>query len=75
MDAIRSHGLHLAARAVLTVLGAWLLWSAPLSVTGLGVMLIGLICVVSGLLAGDFVPDAVDALSERLQGAATRRAS
>ena len=75
MDAIRSHALHLAARAVLTVLGGLLLWSAPLSVVGLLVMLIGLICAVSGLLAGDFVPDAVDALSERFHGTATRRAS
>ena len=75
MDAIRTHGLHLAARAVLTMFGALLLWSAPLSVAGLVVMLIGLICSVSGLLAGDFVPDAVDALSERFQGTATRRAS
>jgi hypothetical protein len=38
-------------------------------------MLIGLICAVSGLLAGDFVPDAIDALSERVHGTATRRAS
>ena len=75
MDAIRSHALHLAARAVLTALGGLLLWSAPLSAAGLVVMLIGLICAVSGLLAGDFVPDAVDALSERFHGAATRRAS
>ena len=75
MDVIRSHGLHLAARAALTMLGALLLWLAPLSVAGLVVMLIGLICAVSGLLAGDFVPDAVDALSERFHGAPTRRAS
>jgi hypothetical protein len=75
MDAIRSHALHLAARAVLTVLGGFLLWSAPLSVVGLLVMLIGIICAVSGLLAGDFVPDAVDALSERFHGTETRRAS
>jgi hypothetical protein len=75
MDAIRSHALHFAARAVLTVFGAFLLWLAPLSVAGLVVMLIGLICAVSGLLAGDFVPDAVDALTERFLGAATRRAT
>jgi hypothetical protein len=75
LDAIRAHGLHLAARAVLTILGGLLLWSAPLTVTGLVVMLIGLIFAVSGLLAGDFVPDAVDALSERFHGAPTRRAS
>jgi hypothetical protein len=75
MDAIRTHGLHLAARAVLTILGGLLLWSAPLTVTGLVVMLIGLIFAVSGLLAGDFVPAAVDALSGRFHGAPTRRAS
>ncbi len=75
MDAIRSHALHLAARVVLTVFGALLLWSAPLSGAGLVVMLIGLICAVSGLLAGDFVPNVVNALSERFLGAATRRAS
>jgi hypothetical protein len=75
MDAIRSHGFHPAARGVLTVLGAGLLWSAPASIVGLVVMLIGLVCAVSGLLAGDFVPNAVDALSDRFHGAATRRAS
>ena len=75
MDAIRTHGLHLAARAALTMFGALLLWSAPLSVAGLVVMLIGLICAVSGLFAGGFVPDAVDAVSERVYGAPTRRAS
>ncbi len=75
MDVLRSHGLHLAARAVLTMLGALLLWLAPASVAGLVVMLIGLICAVSGVSAGDFVPDAVDALSQRFGGAPTRRAS
>ena len=75
MDAIRLHGLHLAARVVLTVLGAWLLWSAPASAAGLIVMLVGLICAVSGLVAGHFVPDAVDALSQRFHGTPTRRAS
>ena len=68
MDAIRTHGLHLAARAVLTAIGALLLWLAPASVGGLVVMLIGLICAASGLLAGDFVPRAVDALSEHFHG-------
>ena len=75
LDTIRAHAFHLAVRAVLTILGGLLLWSAPLSVAGLLLMLIGLICAVSGLLAGDFVPDAVDALSERFHGTATRRAS
>ena len=75
MDAIRPHAFHFTARAVLTALGAALLWWAPASILGLVVMLIGLICAVSGLLAGDFVPDAIDALSERVHGTATRRAS
>jgi hypothetical protein len=56
MDAIRSHGLHLAARAVLTMLGALLLWLAPASVAGLVVMLIGLIWAASGLWRGISCP-------------------
>jgi hypothetical protein len=75
MDAIRLHGLHFAARAVLIVVGAVLLWSAPASVVGLVVMLFGLICVVSGLFVGDVIPEAVDALIGRVPGTATHRAS
>jgi hypothetical protein len=75
MEAIRPHAVHFAARFILTVLGATLLWWAPASVVGLVVMLIGLICAVSGLLAGDFIPEAIDAIGERFHPAATRRAS
>jgi hypothetical protein len=75
MDAVRTHGLHFAARAVLTIVGAVLLWFAPATVFGLVVMLIGLICAVSGLFVGDIVPEAVDALAELVHGTATRRAS
>jgi hypothetical protein len=75
MDAIRLHGLHFAARAVLAACGAVLLWSAPASVVGLLVMLIGLVCAATGLFAGDFVPDVVDVLSERFLRTPTRRAS
>jgi hypothetical protein len=71
MEAIRPHAFHFAARAVLTVLGAALLWWSPASILGLVAMLIGLICAISGLLPGDFVPDAIDALSDRLQRTAT----
>jgi hypothetical protein len=75
MDAIRLHGLHIAARAILTMAGALLLWSAPASIFGLVVMLFGLICAASGLLAGDIIPHTVDALTELVHGTATRRAS
>ena len=75
MEAIRSQTFHLASRAVLTILGVMLLWRAPATVGGLAVMLIGLICAVSGLLAGDFIPNAVGTLAERMQSATTRRAS
>jgi hypothetical protein len=75
MDAIRTHGLHFAARALLTMVGALLLWSAPASVLGLVVMLFGLICAASGLFAGDFIPHTVDALTDLAQGTPTSRAS
>ena len=75
MEAIHSQTFHLAARAVLTIIGAALLWWAPATVSGLLVMLVGLVCAVSGLLAGDFVPEVVDLLADHMQAASARRAS
>ena len=75
MDAIRSHGLHFAARAVLTMVGVVLLFLAPASILGLVVMLFGLICASGGLLAGDVIPETVDALAGFVQHTATRRVS
>jgi hypothetical protein len=75
MEAIRSQAGHVAARVLLTVLGVALLWFAPATITGLLVMFVGLVCTVSGLLAGDFIPNAVDALTERMQATVARRAS
>ena len=69
MDAIRSHGLHVAARAVLTMVGVVLLWLAPASILGLVVMLVGLICASSGLLAGAVIPETV----ERSPGSSSTR--
>jgi hypothetical protein len=39
---------HFLVRAVLMCVGALLLWAAPVSVAGLMVMLVGLVCAVSG---------------------------
>ena len=76
MDAIRSQTFHIAARTVLTLLGLALLWWAPTTVAGLVLMLIGLICAVSGLLAGDFVPNTLDLIAGHVQATvATRRLS
>ena len=63
MEAIRPHSIHFAARAVLTVFGAALLWWAPASVFGLVVMLIGLICAVSGIAASDMFQSTTDSSS------------
>lgn len=76
MEAIQSQTGHFAARVLLTVLGVAMLWFAPATVTGLVVMLVGLVCAVSALFAGDVVPDAIDALAGHVQTTfAARRAS
>ena len=63
MEAIRPHALHFAARAVLTLLGIALLWWAPASILGLVIMLIGLICAVSGIAASDMFQSTTDSSS------------
>ena len=49
MDAIRANAFPFVIRALLLMVGALLLWVAPASVAGLLVMLIGLVCAVTGL--------------------------
>ena len=49
MDAIRANAFPFFLRALLLMAGALLLWVAPASVAGLLVMLIGLVCAVTGL--------------------------
>jgi hypothetical protein len=75
MEVIRLRALHLAARATFGLIGAALLWYGVglASVLGLIVMLIGLICAVSGFLAGDTVPRALDVMTERLHAEGPRR--
>ena len=75
METVRLCALHVAARATLTIIGAALLWYGEglASIFGLVLMLVGLICSVSGLLAGDYVLRALDALSDRIHAASARR--
>jgi 1,4-dihydroxy-2-naphthoate octaprenyltransferase len=49
MEPFQSNAVHIVTRAVLILVGALLLWAAPTSVTGLVVMLVGLVCAVSGV--------------------------
>jgi hypothetical protein len=49
MEAVHTHSRHLALRAGVTAAGALMLFTAPASVLGILVMLIGLICAVGGL--------------------------
>lgn len=49
MEQVRTTPLHFALRAVITLVGALLLWAAPASAVGLFVMLVGLVCAVGGL--------------------------
>ena len=49
MEAIRDNAFPFVIRALLFMVGALLLWVAPASVAGLLVMLIGLVCAVTGL--------------------------
>jgi hypothetical protein len=75
VNAIHPQAFQLTTRAVITLVGAAMLWWAPASILGLIVMLIGVICASAGLLAGDFVPQAIDAVSEHVYATATRRLS
>jgi hypothetical protein len=47
MNSIRPEPIHFLIRAVLIALGAVLLWAAPVSIPGLALMLVGLVCAVS----------------------------
>ena len=49
MEPFQSNAVHFVTRAVLMLVGALLLWAAPASVIGLVVMLVGLVCAVSGV--------------------------
>jgi hypothetical protein len=49
MEPFRSNVVYFFTRAVLMLVGALLLWAAPTSVIGLVVMLVGLVCAVSGV--------------------------
>ena len=40
---------HLFIRLLLMCVGALLLWAAPVSISGLALMLVGLVCAVSAL--------------------------
>ena len=41
--------VHILIRVLLICAGALLLWAAPVSIAGLALMFVGLICAVSGL--------------------------
>jgi len=47
MDSIHPAAIHFLVRAILIVVGALLLWAAPISIAGLALMLVGVICTVS----------------------------
>jgi 1,4-dihydroxy-2-naphthoate octaprenyltransferase len=47
MTALHPHALHFLIRAILMLAGALLLWAAPVSIAGIVVMLVGLVCAVS----------------------------
>jgi len=44
---IRPEPIHFLIRAVLISIGVLLLWAAPVSIAGLALMLVGVICAVS----------------------------
>ena len=48
MTSIRPDVLHILIRVLLMLAGALLLWAAPVSVTGLALMFVGLVCAVGG---------------------------
>lgn len=39
--------IHFLIRAILMLAGALLLWAAPVSIAGIALMLVGLVCAVS----------------------------
>jgi len=46
MTSIRPDVLHILIRVLLMLAGALLLWAAPVSITGLALMFVGLVCAV-----------------------------
>jgi hypothetical protein len=46
MTSLRPEVLHFLIRAILMLAGALLLWAAPVSVGGLALMFVGLVCAV-----------------------------
>jgi len=49
MEPFQSNAVYFFIRTMLMLVGGLLLWAAPTSVVGLVVMLVGLVCAVSGL--------------------------
>jgi len=46
MTSLRPDVIHILIRVVLMLAGALLLWAAPVSVTGIALMFVGLLCAV-----------------------------
>jgi hypothetical protein len=49
MPSVSSALVHILIRVVLLCSGAFLLWAAPVSLAGLALMFVGLVCTVSAL--------------------------
>jgi hypothetical protein len=49
MISVPSDPFHILVRALLICTGAVLLWAAPVSIMGLVLMLVGLVCAVAAL--------------------------
>jgi len=49
MPSLSTNLLHIVTRVVLMCCGALLLWAAPVSLAGLALMFVGLVCTVGGL--------------------------
>ena len=49
MTTLRPAVLHILIRVLLMLVGALLLWAAPVSVAGLALMFVGLVCAVGAL--------------------------
>jgi hypothetical protein len=49
MPSVVPNLVHIVIRVVLMCCGALLLWAAPVSLAGLALMFVGLVCAVGGL--------------------------
>jgi hypothetical protein len=49
MTEVPPDAFHILIRVVLMCAGVWLLWAAPVSIAGLVLMFIGLVCAVCAL--------------------------